>query len=110
MLSALSTAKSSGCVGRVFASDLDDLANGTVFYWRDTVTPSVEASRSANTVHAAPVFDVDTQTGLICTNQSSPPAVGQYYLGVSYRFIFASLFPSVISVAHKLRPTSSGFC
>ncbi|THD27797.1 Protocadherin Fat 1 [Fasciola hepatica] len=72
--------KSGGCVGRVFASDLDNLENGTVFYWRDTMTPSVEASGSA--AATATVFDVDTQTGLICTNQSSPPPIGEYHLGV----------------------------
>ncbi|VDP83994.1 unnamed protein product [Echinostoma caproni] len=83
--------ESGGCVGRVFASDLDDLANGTVFYWRDTMTSSAESSgiiitpaataTSAAATTAATVFDVDTQTGLICTSQNSLMP-GKYRLGV----------------------------
>ncbi|CAL8080614.1 unnamed protein product [Calicophoron daubneyi] len=65
----------SGCVGRVFAVDLDEEQNGSVFYWRDTV------HETGRTDYSDGGFDVRAESGFICTNGSFVKA-GEYRIRV----------------------------
>ncbi|KAF7255309.1 hypothetical protein EG68_08025 [Paragonimus skrjabini miyazakii] len=66
----------SGCVGRVIATDLDDSLNGSVFYWRDTVS-----NAAADVVYLDGGFDVLSESGLICTD-AGPLEAGEYRIRV----------------------------
>ncbi|KAF6778791.1 hypothetical protein AHF37_02804 [Paragonimus kellicotti] len=76
----------SGCVGRVIATDLDDSLNGSVFYWRDTVS-----NVAADVVYPDGGFDVLSDSGLICT-EAGPLEAGEYRIrrgGDSLQFTYA---------------------
>lgn len=82
----------SGCVGRVFALDLDDSLNGSVFYWNDTSSPDVLTAGTdgdgdeSNLSAGEGTFGVRADSGMICTDQRSVDA-GDYRLRVSHRVV-----------------------
>ncbi|CAH8544066.1 unnamed protein product, partial [Dicrocoelium dendriticum] len=65
-----------GCVGRVFAVDLDDSLNGTVVYWRDR-----SSKFDGNNSYSDGGFDVHPETGDICSS-FFPLQPGEYEIRV----------------------------
>ncbi|KAA3679838.1 protocadherin Fat 1/2/3 [Paragonimus westermani] len=85
----------SGCVGRVIATDLDDSLNGSVFYWRDTVS-----NVAADVVYPDGGFDVLSDSGLICT-EAGPLEAGEYRIRV-----FAKDRGQPARIANENRPVA----
>ncbi|KAF8568835.1 hypothetical protein P879_01813 [Paragonimus westermani] len=85
----------SGCVGRVIATDLDDSLNGSVFYWRDTVS-----NVAADVVYPDGGFDVLSDSGLICT-ETGPLEAGEYRIRV-----FAKDRGQPARIANENRPVA----